>query len=118
MGSLYHQRLPSHILTLLTLQLFRFHDPVQKFSTIHKSHEDDKSYLHNGSFSGTEADDLMYLPQQFPMCYSIGHSDALTPAAMITSRTSDDCMDWIAVTDGVVDALDEQASSTLTTTET
>lgn len=51
------------------------------------------------------------------MCYPIRHGDAFRPAAMVTGRTANNRMDWIAVTDGIIKTLDQNTSATFATAE-
>lgn len=52
------------------------------------------------------------------MCYPVRHSDSVSSAAVVNGRAADDCLDWIAVTNGIIHTLDQEARSTLATTET
>ena len=47
----------------------------------------------------------------------IRHSDTFGSATMIACRTANDCMNWIAVPKGIINALDQDARSTFTTAE-
>lgn len=74
-------------------------------------------YLDDRRFRWAQAGRGVNSPQKFLLGRPAGHSNALRPATMVASCSPDHGMDRVAVLDGVVQSLDQQARAALTSPE-